>query len=88
MTWATVNKKRLESIPSMDWKVPGFPEGEDVVGIPPIAVELAVGELHDLADRVEEGVEEQVEPRQPDQVVGDLFRIAEACGFAVWEINF
>ena len=76
----------------MHGQVPRLPEGQDVVGVPPVAVELPVGELHHLADRVEEGVEEQVEPRQPDQVVGNLRAIANECwsvlGFAVSQMQF
>ena len=77
--------------PSVDGQVPRLPEVEHVVRVPPVPVELAVGEAQDLnqhsefekllefffhlilylADGVEEGVEDEVEPHQPDEVVGD-----------------
>jgi hypothetical protein len=58
--------------PLVNGEVPHLPELDDVVGVPPVGVEVAVGELHDLAHRVQEGVKEEVEPRQPDQMIGKL----------------
>ena len=52
--------------------VPRLPELEDVVGVPPSVVELAVGEAQQLPARVEHRVEDEVEARQPDHVVGNL----------------
>ena len=68
------NKRFVEmsDTPFVDWKVPHLPELDDVVCVPPVGVEVSIGELHYLADRVQEGVEQQVEPGQPDQVVGKL----------------
>ena len=66
---------RLEDVSdaeSVDGHVPRLPELEDVVGVPPSVVELAVGEAQQLPAQVEDRVEDQVEPRQPDHVVGDL----------------
>lgn len=56
----------------MDGQVPFLPELDHVLGVPPVGVEVAIGELHDLADSVEERVEDQVEHRQPDQVIRNL----------------
>jgi hypothetical protein len=48
----------MSDTPLVYGKVPHLPELDDVVGVPPVGVEVAVGELHDLAHRVQEGVEE------------------------------
>lgn len=40
--------------------------------VPPVVVELPVGEVQDLTHRVEEGMEYQVEHRQPDQMIRNL----------------
>lgn len=60
--------------PAMHGHVPGAPERVDVVRVPPVAVEVAVGKLQHLAQQVHERVEHQVEEAQPHQVVGDLCR--------------
>ena len=57
----------------VDGDVPGLPELEDVVGVPPAVVELAVGEAEELPAGVEERVEHQVEAGQPDHVVRYLW---------------
>ena len=62
----------MSDAPLVNREVPHLPELNDVVGVPPVGVEVPVCELHDLADRVQEGVEQQVEPCQPDQVVWKL----------------
>jgi hypothetical protein len=41
-------------------------------GIPPVRVEVPVGKLQQLAQGVQERVEQQVEHGQPDQVVRQL----------------
>lgn len=53
----------------MDRHVPRFPECVDVVRVPPVAVEVSIGEMQQLADQVQERVENQVEEAQPDQMV-------------------
>lgn len=58
--------------PHVHGQVPSAPEHGDVVRIPPVPVELAVREVHQLAHQVEERVEAQVEEAQPDQMVRDL----------------
>ena len=45
---------------------------EIVPCVPPVIVELPVGEVQNLAHRVEEGVEDQVEHCQPNQMIGNL----------------
>ena len=45
--------------------VPRLPEVFDRLGVPPIAVELAVTESHDLCHEVERRVKVPVEPYQP-----------------------
>ena len=66
---------RLEDVSDaepVDGHVPRLPELEDVVGVPPAVVELAVGEAQQLPAQVEHRVEHQVEARQPDHVVRNL----------------
>ena len=65
----------MPDTPSVDGQVPLLPELDDVSGVPPVRVEVAVGELHDLANGVQERVEDQVEHRQPDQVIRNLEKI-------------
>ena len=62
----------MSDTPLVNRQVPHFPELDDVVGVPPVGVEVPVGELHDLANRVQEGVEQKVEPGQPDEVIRKL----------------
>jgi hypothetical protein len=52
--------------------VPRLPKDEDVVCVPPVVVELAVGEAQDLAGCVQERVKDEVKPNQPDEVVREL----------------
>lgn len=52
--------------------VPGLPKGLDALGVPPVLVELAVPKLDQLPHQIHEGVEQQVETKQPEQVVGQL----------------
>lgn len=46
--------------------VPGGPVGADGVGVPPVGVEFAVGEVGYLSEAVEEGLEEGEESGEPD----------------------
>ena len=62
----------MSNTPLVNRQVPHLPELDDVVCVPPVGVEVPVGELHDLANGVEEGVEEEVEPGQPDEVIWKL----------------
>lgn len=58
--------------PQVHGPVPRAPEGGDVVGVPPVAVEVAVREVQQLAHQVQERVERQVEETQPYQMVWNL----------------
>ena len=62
----------MPDTPLVNGKVPHLPELDDVVGVPPVGVEVPVGKLHDLAHRVQEGVKEEVEPGEPDQMIWKL----------------
>ena len=52
----------MPDTPLMHGQVPHLPELDNVVGVPPVGVEVSIGKLHYLTHRVQEGVEEQVEP--------------------------
>ena len=41
----------------MHGHVPGLPEAPDGLSVPPVLVELAVGETQELTNQVERGVE-------------------------------
>ena len=82
----------------MNRHVPRSPERVDVVRVPPVAVEVSIGEVQQLADQVQERVESQVEEAQPDQMVRYLqkyTRNERACkkrkerkmGKNVWDYN-
>lgn len=47
--------------PHVHGRVPRAPEHGDVVRVPPVAVELAVGKVQQLTHQVEERVERKVE---------------------------
>lgn len=64
---------QVTDAPPMNGHVPGAPERVNVVRVPPVAVEVPVGELQDLAEQVHKRVEHQVEEAQPDEVVWDLW---------------
>lgn len=49
--------------------VPCSPEGVDVIRVPPVAVEISVGEVQQLAHQIQERMEHQVEEAQPDQMI-------------------
>lgn len=52
--------------------IPSPPERIDIVGIPPIAVKVAIGKVKQLSHQVQERVEGQIEEAQPHQVVWNL----------------
>lgn len=58
--------------PAVNRHVPRAPERVDVVGVPPVVVEVAVRKVHQLSHQVEEGVEVDVEETQPYQMVWNL----------------
>lgn len=65
-----VNKRRdLPDGPAVNGHVPGPPEGVDVVGVPPVAVKVAVREVQHFTHEVQVGVKGQVEKAQPHQVI-------------------
>ena len=63
----------------MDGDVPGLPESSDVLSVPPVAVELAVGEAEQLCREVHHRVEHPVETKQPEQVVRQLWVALVQC---------
>lgn len=70
---AKVDHRKVEvaDAPVVHGHVPVAPEDVDVVGVPPVVVELAVGKVQHFAHQVQERVEGQVEEAQPHQVVWD-----------------
>lgn len=63
---------QMSHAPPMNWHVPRSPEGVDVIRVPPVAVEISIGELKNFSEKVQEGMEHQVEEAQPDEVVWNL----------------
>ena len=53
----------------MNRQVPVLPELGEVRRVPPVLVEVAVGELEQLAGDVEHGVEDEVAAQQPQDMV-------------------
>lgn len=53
----------------MHWHVPCSPESVDVIRVPPVAVEIPIGEVQQFTQQIEERVEHQVEEAQPYQMV-------------------
>ena len=53
----------------MNRQVPVLPELGEVGRVPPVLVEVAVGELEQLAGDVEHGVEDEVAAQQPQDMV-------------------
>lgn len=53
----------------MHGHVPRPPEDVDVVRVPPIAIEISIGEMQQFTDQIQKRVERQVEEAQPDQMV-------------------
>lgn len=49
--------------------VPSSPESIDVVGIPPVAIEISIREVQQLAHQIQEGVKHQIEETKPYQVI-------------------
>lgn len=47
--------------PPMNGHIPRSPEGIDIVRIPPIAIEITIGELENLTHQVQERMEGNVE---------------------------
>lgn len=56
----------------MNRHIPGSPEILHRLSIPPVLVELPVGEPHHLGNGVADGVEGQIEADQPHAVIGNL----------------
>lgn len=55
--------------PSMHGHIPRPPEDVDVVRVPPIAIEISIGEMQQFTDQIQKRVERQVEEAQPDQMI-------------------
>lgn len=64
-----MNQQHLPQGPSMHRHVPRPPKSVDVVRVPPVAVEIPIGEMQQLAHQIQVRMECQVEEAQPDQVV-------------------
>lgn len=43
--------------PSMHWHIPWAPERVDIVGVPPIAIEVPVGKVQQFTDQIQKWVE-------------------------------
>lgn len=50
----------------VDGFIPRAPVRADAIGVPPIAVEVAVTEAGDFGEGIEEGLEEREEAGEPD----------------------
>ena len=59
----------MSQTPAMNRQVPVLPELGEVGRVPPVLVEVAVGELEQLAGDVEHGVEDEVAAQQPQDMV-------------------
>ena len=55
----------MSQTPAMNRQVPVLPELGEVGRVPPVLVEVAVGELEQLAGDVEHRVEDEVAAQQP-----------------------
>lgn len=53
----------------MHGHIPRPPEDVDVVRVPPIAIEISIGEMQQFTDQIQKRVERQVEEAQPDQMI-------------------
>lgn len=60
--------------PTVHGHIPSAPKYVDVGRVPPIVVEVAIGEVQKLAHQIQKRVEGQIEETQPDQMVGNLQR--------------
>ena len=56
----------------MDGDVPVLPEPSSVLSVPPVAVELSVGEAEKLGGEVHHRVKHPVETKQPKEMVRQL----------------
>lgn len=59
--------------PSMHRDVPILPESSRVLSVPPVAVELSVGEAEELSREVHHRVKRPVETKKPKEMVGQLY---------------
>lgn len=60
---------KVPQSPSMHGHVPGSPKSVDVIGIPPVKVEAAIGELQKFADQIQKRMERYIEHAQPSQMI-------------------
>lgn len=63
---------QMPHAPPMNRHVPRSPEGVDVIRVPPVAVKVSISELKNFSEKVQEGMEHQVEEAQPDEVIWNL----------------
>lgn len=56
----------------MDGNIPSLPEVPDILGIPPITIELPVSKEKQLTHKIHQRVKDQVETQQPEEMVGKL----------------
>lgn len=57
----TSYQRHLPHSPSMHGHIPRPPEDVDVVRVPPIAIEISIGEMQQFTDQIQKRVEHQVE---------------------------
>lgn len=70
----TSYQRHLPHSPSMHGHIPRPPEDVDVVRVPPIAIEISIGEVQQFTDQIQKRVERQVEEAQPDQMIRYLWK--------------
>lgn len=64
----------MPQCPLVHRQIPQPPESADILGVPPVLVEVPVSEVEELSHGVEEGVETEIKPAQPQDVIGNLKR--------------
>lgn len=69
----------------MHGHVPRPPEDVDVVRVPPIAIEISIGEMQQFTDQIQKRVERQVEEAQPDQMVRYLRKKKNTSKLHFWK---
>ena len=90
MTKASTDQRRIDMPPHeiIDRLVPRPPVSSDARAVPPLAVELAIPEHHDLGQGVEDGLEDGEEACEPDdQGDGREFHEAFDNGRDIQECN-
>lgn len=65
-------KVQMSHGPPMHGQIPVTPKNVDIIGVPPVVVEIPIGEMQQLADQVQKRVKQNVEHGEPGQMIGNL----------------